>query len=371
MNTLPDITFANDLIARLREIIRYLRRSPKATSLGCAAVMAAGVAFLVRSDQAKQLGELIFKDDWLNICGYTSSALFVLSVLLFASTCLLLWKELTPPPETKDIVRPTALKGPMAFGPHDIELFRRLGRETETATLLNWILDEQIGLIVIKGASGAGKTSLLRAGLPGLLLKQSPPIEYHYWEAVPDQAATGLLNAVKAGWLVTNGTLVPEKLSDLGTSDQHDVRRVIVLDQFEQISPNKSAHKSIFRLLKNVALTAKPPHKITYIVLFRADYASNWFDFQYDQLAGRAPTMMSLRLFNENQAKDIIAVIADVAKFTMDIKLVDDHYAAGSQRACAGQDNQAPSEGRLSGRRRGHWFAGGLYVEPIRAVSLR
>jgi hypothetical protein len=49
------------------------------------------------------------------------------------------------------------------------------------------------------GESGAGKTSLLRAGLPGLLAKRDPPIEYHYWEAVPDRPAAGLLTAVQTG----------------------------------------------------------------------------------------------------------------------------------------------------------------------------
>jgi hypothetical protein len=199
MNTLPDITFANDLTVRLRVIIRYLRHSPREPSLVFAALMAAGVAFLVQGNQAKQFGELIFKDNWRNISGYTSLALFVFSGLLFASACFLLWKQLSPRPESKDTDQPTAIKGPMAFGQHDAELFRRLGRETEIGTLLNWILDEQIGLIVVKGDSGAGKTSLLRAGLPEMLSKQAPPIEYHYWEAVPDQPTIGLLNAVQAG----------------------------------------------------------------------------------------------------------------------------------------------------------------------------
>jgi len=59
------------------------------------------------------------------------------------------------------------------------------------STLLNLILDDQIGLIVVKGDSGAGKTSVLRAALPGLLAKQVPPIAYHYWEAIPEQAGNG------------------------------------------------------------------------------------------------------------------------------------------------------------------------------------
>lgn len=71
-----------------------------------------------------------------------------------------------------------------------------------------------------------------------------------------------------------------------------------------------------------------PPHRITYIVVFRRDYASTWLDFQQDELAGRTPTMMSLRLFNEEQAREIIAVITEAAKFTVDKELVDDLIAS-------------------------------------------
>lgn len=81
--------------------------------------------------------------------------------------------------------------------------------------MIRFILDDQIGLIVVKGDSGAGKTSLLRAALPGLLAKQLPPIAYHYWEAIPEQAETGLLKAVKFGWTESPEAPVPQQLIDL------------------------------------------------------------------------------------------------------------------------------------------------------------
>jgi transcriptional regulator with XRE-family HTH domain len=328
MLSFPDIKTAKDVTARIREFFQLLRHSSKATGFVFAALLAAGVAYwLAQTDQAKQVGGLIFKDDWPKISGYTSLALFVLAGLLFTWACFLVWKELIPPPESQDAVRPTALKGPMAFGPHDAELFRRLGREDEIATLLDWILNEQIGLIIVMGESGAGKTSLLRAGLPGLLAKQDPPIEYHYWEAVPDRPAAGLLAAVQTGWATTADMTAPQKLSDLYIPSQHGARRVVVLDQFEQLGPSKSQLQPIFQLIKNVAITAMPPHRITYIVVFRRDYAPTWLDFQQDQLAGRPLTMMSLRLFNETQAKEIMAVITEAAKFTVDNGLVDDLIA--------------------------------------------
>jgi hypothetical protein len=328
MSPFPDVKIATDVTSRIRDIAQYLRHSPRETSLVFLGLLAAAIAWLVRADQFKQFGALIFKDDWQKISGYTSLVFFAISGALVISACLLIWKELIPPPQNKDAIRPTALKGPMAFGPHDTELFRRLGRGTELRTLLDWVLDDQIGLIVIKGESGAGKTSLLRAGLPGLLSTQSPPIEYHYWEAVPDQTSAGFLNAVRAGWATTAHTAIPQELSDLDALDRADVRRVIVLDQFEQLSPTESGHQSIFRHLKGAAVTAMPPHRITYIVAFRADFASTWLDFQYDQLAGRTPAMMPLRLFNKNQAKDIIAVIAEAAGFSVDNELVEDLVAS-------------------------------------------
>jgi hypothetical protein len=65
------------------------------------------------------------------------------------------------PPEKN---RPSAIKGPMAFTEDDGALFRKLGRESDLQKLLGLILDNQVLMVVVRGASGAGKTSLLRAG---------------------------------------------------------------------------------------------------------------------------------------------------------------------------------------------------------------
>src|ERR1044072_5101802 len=76
-----------------------------------------------------------------------------------------IWRLVHPPelPPAKD--RPSAIKGPMAFTEADGDLFRKLGRESELQRLLGLVLDNQVLMIVVRGASVAGKTSLLRAGL--------------------------------------------------------------------------------------------------------------------------------------------------------------------------------------------------------------
>jgi hypothetical protein len=77
---------------------------------------------------------------------------------------------------------------------------------------------------------------------------------------------------------------------------------VIVLDQFEQLSPEKRSHRPVFQLLKHAVTTAKPPHRATLIVAFRRDYGPTWWDVEHDELAGRGQLMVPLRLFTKAQA---------------------------------------------------------------------
>jgi hypothetical protein len=167
MLSLPEPDQARELAARVRQVARFLRSSPAETILVFAALLSAAAAtWLALFELPKLFADVVPKEVWQRISSSASLALFLTSGLLILWAGLRFWKVLTPAIDTPDAIRPSALKGPMAFGPHDADLFRRLGRETETATLLDWILDDRAGLIILMGESGAGKTSLLRAGLP-------------------------------------------------------------------------------------------------------------------------------------------------------------------------------------------------------------
>ncbi len=323
-----DIEGARKLTDKISRIVQFLKHSTKDQIAAFAALAAvAGATWLGHATRPKQFG---FIDEalWQNVSGIGSLGLYALSALLVGWIVFRMWRRLTPPLAGAGDLRPTAIKGPMAFGPHDAELFRRLGREADIATLLNYILNDQISLVVVSGESGAGKTSLLRAGLPSILKNQTPPIEHHYWEAVPDEPEKRLLAAVQDGWAAAPNAGSPQKLTDLFGPSAESAGRVIVLDQFEQLSPGRRSHRPVFQLLKHAVTAARPPHRITFIVAFRRDYAPAWLDFEHDELADRRQLVVPLRLFTEAQAKDVMAVIADAAGFTMDNALADDLLAS-------------------------------------------
>jgi hypothetical protein len=92
-------------------------------------------------------------------------ALYAIGQSLPVYGAVRVWRLVNPPelPPAKD--RPSAIKGPMEFNEADGALFRKLGRESELKKLLGLMLDDQVLMVVVRGASGVGKTSLLRAGL--------------------------------------------------------------------------------------------------------------------------------------------------------------------------------------------------------------
>src|ERR1041385_8591538 len=123
--------------------------------------------------------------------------LLAIGGIAFLYGAVRVWRLVNPPelPPTKD--RPSAIKGPMAFTEADGDLFRKLGRESELQKLLGLVLDNQVLMVVVRGASGAGKTSLLRAGLKDIL---GDRVVFHYWEAVPSEPEKGLLRAIQERW---------------------------------------------------------------------------------------------------------------------------------------------------------------------------
>lgn len=251
----------------------------------------------------KELSE--FLKPWRGVLiGQVILYLAGLALLIYAFLRIkrLVWVEDLPP--AKD--RPSAIKGPMAFTEADGELFRKLGRESELQKLLGLMLDDQVLMVVIRGASGAGKTSLLRAGLKHIL---GDRVTFHYWEAVPTEPDKGLLRAIQEKW-PTDATK-PATLDELVNPADALGRQshVIVLDQFEQLRGNKK----IFGLLSQIIRKSKPPHRITWVIAFRREFSADWMDFVSPELERgfRPPQDVSLRLFTADQAREVIGQLVN------------------------------------------------------------
>jgi len=290
----------NDRILFILQIVRYGKKEQR---------------FLLFSALLFALGNLLQSTDWLpvEIKKYVPW-LFALAVLLLAISVYRIWKQTILPPPPDPVLKPSAIKGPFSFGPQDGELFSRLGRSRELGELLGYILDDQVSLVVVMGESGCGKTSLLRSGLDYSLKQHS--LQFIYWEALPTNPEAGLFNAIQKSW---TSEPLPESLDEI-VEGRNRLKAVIVIDQAEQLTPDQ--HSGFYKLLKRVA-TNPPPHKNTWVVAFKREFAAHWFDVEKDILQA-LPKKLSLTLFTPKQANEVVAIILNEAKLKVNQNVVDE-----------------------------------------------
>lgn len=306
---------ANDLVFRTRQFIRAVQRGPTEVTLFVFSIVCfSGATIGLSFEPVKNLLE-----GRLEIVRYVVLALGAIS---FVAAVIRIWRQAIPPELPPPEARPAAIKGPMPFTREDGTLFRRLGREDELSKLLGYVLDDQIPIVALMGESGAGKTSLLRAGLSHVLAQRN--IRCIYWEALPSQPDERLLHAIVASWDAPKDGTLPRMLDEaIEALSRSTISTVIVLDQFEQLRPENSAHDKIFQILERAATIAMPPHRLTWVVAFRREYDPVWRDFELT-MPGFHPPMLSLRMFTEDQARDIMATLGTAAGFTLDSVLIDD-----------------------------------------------
>lgn len=218
------------------------------------------------------------------------------------------WRLATPPPEPPAGPVPSAIKGLFPFTIDDGRLFAQLGRHMELQQLLGLARNDRCAISAVRGESGAGKTSLLQAGLAFTLGAE----QCIYWEAVPDKASEVLLYAIRSQF---------PGIESLESLPETCPRRcVLILDQLEQLRPNEPAHAQIFALLDRIA-EAPAPHKLSVIIGFRRDYMPDWADLEYTR--GFRAEQMPLNLLAPTTAGDALVTLAGAAGFTLDQALVD------------------------------------------------
>lgn len=227
-----------------------------------------------------------------------------------------LWKLAAPPPEIPDKPVPTAIKGLLPWVVGDGRLFGRLGRRAELESLLGLAQDEQTPIIVVRGESGSGKTSLLQAGLRYALGVESCV----YWEALPDNPSGALLHAIQSRFPEI------ESLDALPSASMS--RWVLILDQFEQLRVDQPDHLPVFQLLERIA-NEPAPHRLSVVVGFRREYTADWLDFE--QGSGFRAEQVAVNLLPKSIAGDVMATIASQAGFTLEQALVDNFVSTVAQ----------------------------------------
>ena len=240
----------------------------------------------------------------------SSVCLFAMATVLIVWVIYRLWKVALPSINTESHVS-HAIKGLMPFDAEDGELFSKLERGQELEKLAQYVSSSQEQIIVFMGESGAGKSSLLRAGLSYRLATEK--CAYLYWEAFPNNPIESLLESINH-YLKTDYKQLEEVLN-------HPQEGVIVLDQFEQLSLQK--HPDFFKFLTTL-IKQSPPHKLTWVIAFRREYDPEWRDFELSlEDRYRHLPMLSLKLFTQEQAKNIFIILANEAGLTLNQDLVD------------------------------------------------
>lgn len=192
------------------------------------------------------------------------------------------------------------IKGGTAFGVSDGEIFKGLKRSHELDQLLAFANKEESPALVLRGKSGSGKTSLLRAGLEYSLNQDNIPCVY--LEAKPDNTHLELIKSIE---------------SALKTELKR--RLVVIIDQFEHLHKESLEHKPFFDFVRKVC-SMPAPHTAQLVIAFNDEYRDKWVEFE--TATGLQVPRVILKPFNADEAKKIIGTILHDAKLTVDDRAI-------------------------------------------------
>lgn len=170
-----------DLVTRINSFLYALRRGQMEKVLALLAIGLFSASAFVPKEATQRL-------PYLNLIAYGLSAACGIWLVVR------LWKQAVPPPEEPEAPASDAIKGLLPFTINDGKLFAQMGRKNEIQSLVGLARNEQVGVVAVRGESGAGKTSLLQAGVAYTLGKDGSV----YWEAVPNKPAQALLYAINS-----------------------------------------------------------------------------------------------------------------------------------------------------------------------------
>lgn len=184
--------------------------------------------------------------------------------------------------------RPLAFRGLLPFHEEDAVEFGKLGRQNDAAALLPALRDPGLRVLVLRGDSGCGKTSLIRAGL-------LPVLHAEGWHTVEIDPETQNL----------------EVLIETARAAQPNARLLIVADQFEERFIRNEPQ--LAEELSNYLHKSIESHSAKWLIGVRADF-KHLVDDLVEKYDGRFETEFlrprvgyGLRLFTVSDAERVIA----------------------------------------------------------------
>lgn len=304
---LPDTSEVEVLLNKIKEI--FDRTPPTRRFAYAALVCALAARELYPERHSALIYEILF---WL--CVALAAGLFLWLLIRNART-----RFATPSPEVKSAL---LARGLYCYVESDQTLFWKLGRRQDVRRFGGMVQDTQSPLFTVRGETGAGKTSFLRAGLRPWLQQQDIKCAYcdvslpHPLGALARAAAVDLEFAV-AG--------------DLKTLVSIPTRAVIIIDSFEQLHSESPEHTAFCELLR-AAHDQPAPHAVQFVVAFRENYKSIWKNIE--QQTGIRAVEHALPLLSDDSASDAIETILEDAAVSPDRSVVPDYIM--SIRTAAG-----------------------------------
>ena len=204
-------------------------------------------------------------------------------------------------------------RGLLPFGENDADIF--YGRERLTAELTAKVAEQTIrgGLLVVTGASGAGKSSLLQAGLMRKLAEGQQVPGSQDWPRILMTPTANSLTELASGLAVVSGTPLTEIRDELAKRPEEahlivwqaalsaaarrqglsapghgDARLVLIVDQFEQLftlntgQAGKAAQQALITVLCAAAGNAVGPAQrpaALVIIAVRGDFFDRCADY--------------------------------------------------------------------------------------------
>ncbi|MFI5176035.1 MAG: protein kinase [Terriglobia bacterium] len=267
------------------------------------------------------LGVLVAGIDWLLIQprgngGWRDVVLLFLAAMGFVLFFFLRRRTRKP---VLSLPGGAAFRGLLPFQEADRDRF--YGREVDTVTLFERVLEEEFRFGVLFGDSGCGKTSLLRAGLiPELWEKGQFPV---YCRSYKDPLATLIDECRKRSQVAS--ALNERPVTYLRRiAGELDTRILIICDQFEEFFINFKTKQEREPFISFVIECYNSPNlPVRFLFSMRSDFL-HWINAEF---AERIPDpllssrLYHLRNFDESQATKIITHCAQHANLPFETGL--------------------------------------------------